>query len=118
VSAGNLGDPRVRTDGVHGEVARHQRLTRDQYDPSQVDRSHERYRGDAEDFSGGARGDMRSQKREQYAQLLREQATLPRPYPQIAADQVGGLVTGLLESGALARAGLGGLRPKSTLFPT
>jgi conjugal transfer mating pair stabilization protein TraG len=34
---------------------------------------------------------------------------LPRPYPQIAADEVGGLVTGLLESGALARAGLGGL---------
>jgi conjugal transfer mating pair stabilization protein TraG len=34
---------------------------------------------------------------------------LPRPYPQIAADEIGGLVTGLLESGALARAGIGGL---------
>ncbi len=109
VSAGNLRDPRARTDGVRGEVAGHQRLTRDRHDPGEVGRSHDRYSGDAADFGGGASGAMRSQKREQYAQLLGEQAMLPRPYPQIAADEVGGFLMKFSQSGALARAGLSGL---------
>jgi conjugal transfer mating pair stabilization protein TraG len=104
-----LGDPRAQAAGVRGDLVDHRNLTSERYDPSQVDRSHERYRGDASTFRDGARSDTREQKRDHYAQILREQATLPRSYPQIAADEVGGLVTGLLESGALARAGLGGL---------
>jgi len=109
VSAGNLRDPRARTDGVRGEVDGHQRHTRDRYDPREVARSHDRYRGDAADFGGGARDDVRAQKRDHYAQILREQAMLPRPYPQIAADEVGGFLTKFSQSGALTRAGLSGL---------
>jgi len=37
---------------------------------------------------------------------------LPRPYPQIAADEVGGFLTKFAQSGALARAGLGGIVEK------
>jgi conjugal transfer mating pair stabilization protein TraG len=109
VSAGNLRDPRARTAGLSGDLADHRNLTSERFDPTEVDRSHERHRGDAAAFGGGASGDMRSQKREQYAQVLREQAMLPRPYPQIAADEVGGFLTKFSQSGALARAGLSGL---------
>jgi conjugal transfer mating pair stabilization protein TraG len=112
VHAGNLGDPRARAANLSGDLSDHKNLTSERYDPSQVDRSHERYRGDAEDFSGGARSDMRSQKREEYAQLLREQAMLPRPYPRITADEVGGFLTKFSQSGALARAGLSGIVDK------
>ncbi|MGA7982612.1 MAG: conjugal transfer protein TraG, partial [Chromatiaceae bacterium] len=56
-----------------------------------------------------ASGDLRAQKREQYAELLREQAMLPRSYPRIAAEEVGGFLTKFVQSGALARAGLRGL---------
>ena len=112
VNAGNLRDPRARTDGVRGDMADHRNLTSERYDPTEVDRSHERHRGDAAAFGGGASGDMRAQKRDQYAQLLREQAMLPRPYPQIAADEVGGFLTKFSQSGALARAGLSGIVEK------
>jgi conjugal transfer mating pair stabilization protein TraG len=37
---------------------------------------------------------------------------LPRPYPQIAADEIGGFLTKFSESGALARAGLSGIVEK------
>jgi conjugal transfer mating pair stabilization protein TraG len=109
---GNLRDPRSQTAGVHGEVAGHRRSTGERYDPSEVDRSHERYRGDTAAFGGGARDDVREEKRNQYAEMLREQAMLPRPYPQVAADEVGGFLTKLSQSGALARAGLGGIVEK------
>jgi hypothetical protein len=66
-------------------------------------------REDAAVFGHDSAGDVRAQKRDQYAQLLREQAMLPRPYAQIAADEVGGFVTKFAQSGALARSGLGGL---------
>ena len=112
VSTGNLGDPRGQTSGLNSEVADHGRLTSERYDPTEVDRSHERHRGSAAAFGGGARGDVRSQKRDQYAQLLREQAMLPRPYAQIAADEVGGFLTKFAQSGALARAGLSGIVEK------
>ena len=111
-TAADLRDPRSQTDGVRGEVLGHRRLTGERYDPSEVDRSHERYRGDTADFGGGARGDVREQKRDQYAEMLREQAMLPRPYPQIAADEIGGFLTKFAQSGALARAGLGGIVEK------
>jgi conjugal transfer mating pair stabilization protein TraG len=109
VDGGSLRDPRSQAEGLRGEVDGHRRLTRERYDPPEVDRSYERYRGETATFGDDARADARAQKRDHYAQLLREQAMLPRPYSQIAADEIGGLVTGLLESGALARAGLGGL---------
>lgn len=109
VSAGNLRDPRARTARLSGDLADHRNLTSERYDPTEVDRSHERHRGDAAAFSGGASGDVRAQKRDQYAQLLREQAMLPRPYPQIAADEVGGFLTKFSQSGALARAGVSGI---------
>jgi conjugal transfer mating pair stabilization protein TraG len=109
VHTGNLHDPRARTGGLSGDLADHRRVTSERYDLLEVDRSHDRFRGDAFTFGDGERRDTREQKREHYAQLLKEQAMLPRPYPQVAADEIGGLVTGLLESGALARAGLGGV---------
>jgi len=109
VNARNLRDPRAQTAGLRSEVADHGRLTSDRYDPAEVDRSHERHRGDAAAFGNGSTGDVRAQKRDQYAQLLREQAMLPRPYAQIAADEVGGFLTKFSQSGALARAGLSGL---------
>jgi conjugal transfer mating pair stabilization protein TraG len=112
VNGANLRDPRSETEGLPNEVADHRRLTRERYDPTEVDRSHGRHRGEAAAFGVGASQDMRAQKREQYAQIIKEQATLPRPYPQVAAHEIGGLVTGLLESGALARAGLGGIVEK------
>jgi conjugal transfer mating pair stabilization protein TraG len=112
VDRGDLRDPRFQTQGVQGEVAGHRRSTSERYDPSDVDRSHERYRGDTADFGGGARDDVREQKRDQYAEMLREQAMLPRPYPQIAADEIGGFLTKFAQSGALARAGLGGILEK------
>ena len=58
------------------------------------------------------RDDVRAQKRDQYAEMLREQAMLPRPYPQVAADEIGGFLTKFAQSGALARAGLGGIVEK------
>jgi conjugal transfer mating pair stabilization protein TraG len=109
VNGGNLRDPRFQTHGVRGEVSGHRRATSERYDPTEVDRSHERYRGDVAAFDSGARDDAREQKRNQYAEILREQAMLPRPYPQIAADEIGGFLTKFSQSGALARAGLGGL---------
>ncbi len=93
-------------------MADHRRLTRERYDPTEVDRSHDRHRGDAAAFGAGASQDMRAQKRDQYAQLIKEQATLPRPYPQIAADEIGGFLTKFAQSGALARAGLNGIVEK------
>ena len=95
VGGGSLSDPRSETEGLSGEVADHRRLTRERYDPTEVDRSHDRHRGEAAAFGVGASQDMRAQKRDQYAQLIKEQAMLPRPYPQVAADEVGGLLTGL-----------------------
>jgi len=77
-----------------------------------VDRSHERHLGDDVAFRSGSAGDLRTQKRDHYAQLLREQAMLPRPYPQIAADEIGGFLTKFSQSGALARAGLRGIVEK------
>jgi conjugal transfer mating pair stabilization protein TraG len=109
VDSGDLRNPRSQADGVRGEVLGHRRSTGERYDPSEVDRSHERYRGDTAAFGGGARNDVREQKRDRYAEMLREQAILPRPYPQIAADEVGGFLTKFSQSGALARAGLGGI---------
>ena len=109
VDSGNLRDPRSQTHGIRGEVAGHRRSTGERYDPTEVDRSQERYRGDTAAFGGGARGDVRAQKRDRYAEILREQAMLPRPYPQVAADEIGGFLTKFSQSGALARAGLGGL---------
>jgi conjugal transfer mating pair stabilization protein TraG len=109
VSAGNLRDPRAQASGLSGEVADHRGLTSDRYDPSEVGRSHQRHRGGVAAFGNGSTGDVRAQKRDQYAQLLREQAMLPRPYAQIAADEVGGFLTKFSQSGALARAGLSGL---------
>jgi conjugal transfer mating pair stabilization protein TraG len=109
VSAGNLRDPRARTAGLSGDLADHGNLTSERFDPTEVDRSHERHRGDAAAFGGGASSDIRAQKRDQFAQLLREQAMLPRPYPQIAADEVGGFLTKFSQSGALARAGFSGI---------
>jgi conjugal transfer mating pair stabilization protein TraG len=81
VEGANLRDPRSETEGLPGEVADHRRLTRDRYDPTEVDRSHDRFRGDAAGFGAGVSQDMRSQKRDQYAQLIKEQAMLPRPSP-------------------------------------
>ena len=112
VNARNLGDPRAQVTGVRGDLVAHRNLTSERLDPAEVDRSHERHRGDAAAFSGRAIGDVRAQKRDQYAQLLREQAMLPRPYPQIAADEVGGFLTKFSQSGALARAGLSGIVDK------
>jgi conjugal transfer mating pair stabilization protein TraG len=109
VNAGNLRDPRAETSSLSGQVADHYRVTSERYDPTEVDRSHERRRGDATAFGHSSTGDVRSQKRDHYAQLLREQAMLPRPYPQIAADEIGGFLTKFSQSGALARAGLSGL---------
>jgi conjugal transfer mating pair stabilization protein TraG len=109
VDSGNLRDPRSATEGLPGEVADHRRLTRERYDPTEVDRSHDRFRGDAAGFGAGASHDMHAQKREQYAQLIKEQATLPRPYPQIAADEIGGFLTKFAQSGALTRAGVSGI---------
>jgi conjugal transfer mating pair stabilization protein TraG len=112
VNAANLRNPRFQTDGVPREVANHRRSTSERYDPTEVDRSHERHRGDTAAFGGGARDDVREQKRDQYAEMLREQAMLPRPYPQIAADEIGGFLTKFSQSGALTRAGLGGIVEK------
>jgi conjugal transfer mating pair stabilization protein TraG len=109
VSTGNLRDPRAQTSSLSGEVADHRSVTSDRYDPTEVDRSHQRHRGDAAAFGHGSMSDVRSQKRDHYAQLLREQAMLPRPYAQIAADEIGGFLTKFSQSGALARAGLSGL---------
>jgi len=109
VDSGNLRDPRSQTDGVRREIAGHRRLTGERYDPTEVDRSHDRHRGDAVAFGGGTRDDVRAQKRDQYAQILREQAMLPRPYPQIAAAEIGGLLTKFSQSGALTRAGVSGI---------
>jgi conjugal transfer mating pair stabilization protein TraG len=109
VGAGNLRDPRSQADRVRGEVDGHRSLTRERYDPTEVDQSHERYRRETAAFGDGARDDVRAQKRDHYAQLLREQAMLPRPYPQIVADEIGGFLTKFAQSGALARAGLSGL---------
>jgi conjugal transfer mating pair stabilization protein TraG len=109
VSAGNLRDPRSRTDGVRNDLADHGNLTSDRYDPDAVSQAHERHRADAAAFGGGASSEMHTLKRDQYAQLLREQAMLPRPYSQIAADEVGGLLTKLTQSGALSRAGFSGI---------
>jgi hypothetical protein len=53
----------------------------------EVDLSHERHRGTPRS-SAVVRGDVREQKRDRYAEILREQAT--RPYPQVAADEIGG----------------------------
>ena len=106
---GNLSDPHARTDGLRGEVDGHRRRTRERSDPTEVDRSHARYLSDASTFREGATNDTREQKRAHYAQLLREHAMMPRPYPQMAADEVGGFLTKWAQSGALARTGLGGL---------
>jgi len=106
VNAENLRDPRAQTSGLSGEVADHRRMTSDRYDPTEVDRSHQRHRGDAAAFGHGPMSDVRSQKRDHYVQLLREQAMLPRPYAQIAADEVGGFLTKFAQSSALARSGL------------
>jgi conjugal transfer mating pair stabilization protein TraG len=108
-NTGNLRDPRGQASGLSGDVADHRSVMSDRYDPTEVDRSHERHRGDAAAFASDATDDVRSQKRDHYTQLLREQAMLPRPYPQIAADEVGGFLTKSSQSGALARAGLSGL---------
>ncbi len=107
VRAGHLHDPRAQTSGLSDDVATHQDVTRGRYDPTEVDRSHERHREDASAFAAGSAGDLHAQKRDQYAQLLREQAMLPRPSAQVAADEVGGLLTKYAQSGALASAGLG-----------
>jgi conjugal transfer mating pair stabilization protein TraG len=109
VRTGNLSDPHARTDGLRGEVDGHRRRTRERSDPTEVDRSHARYLSDASTFREGATNDTREQKRAHYAQLLREHAMMPRPYPQMAADEVGGFLTKWAQSGALARTGLGGL---------
>jgi hypothetical protein len=50
VNAGNLRDPRAQTSGLPGEVADHRSVTSDRYDPTEVDRSHERHRRDAVAF--------------------------------------------------------------------
>jgi len=84
-------------------------VTLDRYDPAEVDQSHERHRENASAFAAGSAKDLQAQKRDQYAQLLREQAMLPRPSAQIAADEVGGLLRKFAQSGALASAGLGGI---------
>jgi conjugal transfer mating pair stabilization protein TraG len=112
VNAGNLRDPRAQTSSLSSEVADHRNLTSDRYDPAEVDRSHQRHRGDAAAVARSSAGDVHSQKRDHYAQLLREQAMLPRPYPQIAADEVGGFLTKFAQSGALVRAGLSGIVEK------
>ncbi|MBK1699371.1 conjugal transfer protein TraG N-terminal domain-containing protein [Thiococcus pfennigii] len=109
VSVGNLQDPRAQTSGLSDEVAAHRGVTRDRYDPAEVDRSHERHREHAQSFGQDSGRALRTQKRDQYAQLLREQALLPRPSAQIAADEVGGLLKKFAQSGALASAGLGGI---------
>ncbi len=112
VNRGSLSDPRSETGGLRPDVADHRALTRERYDPTEVDRAYDRHRGDAAAFGAGASQDLRAQKRDQYAQLIEEQATLPRPYPQIAADEMGGFLTKFAQSGALARAGLNGIIEK------
>jgi conjugal transfer mating pair stabilization protein TraG len=67
VNAGNLRDPRAQTAGLRSEVADHRNLTSNRYDPAEVDRSHERHRGDAAVFGRGSTADVRAQKRDHYS---------------------------------------------------
>jgi conjugal transfer mating pair stabilization protein TraG len=109
VEGAGISDPRGATSGLRGEIAAHRGLTAERYDPTEVDRAHQRQRADTAAFGGEAGGGLRADKREHYAALLREAALLPRGYPQIAAEEVGGFLTKFVQSGALARAGVGGL---------
>jgi conjugal transfer mating pair stabilization protein TraG len=55
----NLRDPPAPTGGLPGDLADHRRVTSDRYDPAEVNRSHDRYRGDVSAFLDGARSDTR-----------------------------------------------------------
>jgi conjugal transfer mating pair stabilization protein TraG len=109
VEGAGMTDPRGATSGLQGEIAAHRGLTAERDDPTEVDRAHQRQRADIAAFGGEAGGGLRADKREHYAALLREAALLPRGYPQIAAEEVGGFLTKFVQSGGLARAGLGGI---------
>jgi conjugal transfer mating pair stabilization protein TraG len=109
VEGAGLRDPGSQAAGVRGQVEAHQQLTRERYDPTEVDRAQARQREESAAFGARSGGALRADKRAHYAELLREEALLPRPYPQIAADEVGGFLTKFAQSGALARAGLRGL---------
>ena len=107
VDGAHLYDPRDQTGGLRQEVEGHRHLIDEWYDPTAVDRAHARQRAESEAFGGNAAGELHGQKRAHFEALLHQQATLPRSYPRIAAEEVGGVLTKLVQSGALARTGLG-----------
>jgi conjugal transfer mating pair stabilization protein TraG len=109
VEAAPPSDPRTSAAGLRAEVGAHRRLTQETYDPTEVERAQARHRQETSGFGSSAAAALRAEKRTHYAELLREQAMLPRPYPRIAAEEVGGLLTKFVQSGALARTGLGSI---------
>jgi conjugal transfer mating pair stabilization protein TraG len=109
VEAAPLTDPRTSAAGLRAEVGAHRRLTQETYDLTEVERTQARHRQETLGFGSSTAANLRAEKRAHYAELLREQAMLPRPYPRIAAEEMGGVLTKFLQSGALARTGLGGI---------
>ena len=74
-------------------IEQHRQVTRDRYDPTEVDRARDRQRGRVDGFSAETGAGLSSDKRDMYAARIEQRAVLPRPWAQAVAQELGGLAT-------------------------
>jgi conjugal transfer mating pair stabilization protein TraG len=108
VGNGGLHDSRPATDGLHRDIDEHRQATRERYDPTEVDRAHDRQRGRVGTFSSEAGAGLTSDKRDMYAARIEQRAVLPRPSAQVVAQALGGLATQVSQAPGMVMTGVAG----------
>jgi conjugal transfer mating pair stabilization protein TraG len=114
VGNGGLYDPRPATEGLHSEIDEHRQVTRDRYDPTEVDRARNRQRGRVDGFSAETGAGLSSDKRDMYAARIEQRAVLPRPWAQAVAQELGGLATQASQAPGMVMTGVAGALQRFT----
>jgi conjugal transfer mating pair stabilization protein TraG len=109
VDAGGLQDPRAAATAVPARVEAAQgTLGERALDASRVTEAAERHRESVAIAASQSTTESRGTRAAWLADTIRERATLPRPVPQLIAEETGGLAKKVLASGTLAAEGASG----------
>ncbi len=109
VDAGGLGDPRAAATAVPSRVeAAHGTFSERAWQGDRVTEAAARHRDGVADAALQTTTESRDTRAAWLADTIQERATLPRPVPQLIAEETGGLAKKVLASGTLAAEGAGG----------
>ncbi|HYN79424.1 MAG TPA: lytic transglycosylase domain-containing protein [Lamprocystis sp. (in: g-proteobacteria)] len=114
VDAAGLRDVRPDAHGLPGQVDAHARGVQDTWSPTAPDHFAQGAGRDLSAFRTDRQNALSLEKQAKLGTIIEERALLPRTAAQIAHNEVGGVFVRLAESGALTRAGAGGMAGQVT----